>query len=131
MGRPLYQGIQFTATDATFTDTSLADVGDEVGLSGINTQMVFELTNTGQALTDFAVFIQPHEDAGWHEYLSGTDWDTGTEIMKGSSGGLQTLASGATGWAYINISPCYAFKIQASIASSTTAIVINGTVGDF
>ena len=125
----------FSVNDATFTATSLADIVDDTSssavivLNGQDSDIVFELTNDGQILTDFALLVQPHKDAAFTIAISGSTWGTVAGILKHFVGALNTLADGATAMALVNVGPVHAIKFQAKIASSTTDVKVSGQAG--
>jgi hypothetical protein len=97
---------------------TLADVGEawEFGGSGVLEEVTFEIENTGAALTDLALLVQPHPDSDFHVLLSSTQWDTVAGNLLDMSAGLKTLASGAKGFAVVRPGPAYALKWQAAIS---------------
>jgi len=82
-------------------------------------------------LQDFALLVQPFEDAHFFIYVGGVDWIS-TTIMtllwSESSGaaGLNTLEDGAKGAARVDVGGMFAIKFQAQAASTTTNITIGG-----
>lgn len=115
----------FGMTNAAIT--ALEDVGDEKIVDGQVNEITFSLANTGQALDALVLLVKPHKDSAFETWLSGTDWDTDGRIMRKQLGTIKTLASGATGMAFVVIGPVYSFKFQAGVASSTTSLVIVGS----
>ncbi len=115
---------EFAATNAAVT--ALEDLLERV-VRGTVSEFCAQITNTGQALNAFNLLIQAHPDAAYETYLSGTDWDTDGTLMRKGVGAPATLASGSTAFIYALIPPCYAYKFQAGVASSTTSVTIEGT----
>ena len=125
----------FSQHDTTFTATSLSDIVDDttseavIVLNGQDGLLAFELTNTGVALTDFAILFQPHEAAAFTVAISGATWGSVAGILEHVVGALNTLASGATAFAIVKCGPVYAVKFQAKVASSTTDVKVSGQAG--
>lgn len=107
--------------------TALEDVGGENVVGGQVNEITFSLANTGQLLNALVLLVKPHKDSAFETWLSGSDWDTDGRIMRKQLGTIKTLASGATGMAFVVIGPVYSFKFQAGVASSTTSLVIVGS----
>lgn len=129
---PIEKLDQFTI-QATVSSTSLADVGDsdDVVLFGAGYQHVLSIgvSNSGQALSDFAIQFLPHPDADWEPLISGTDWATATSSLPVVASGLNTLASGSHDGVVVNLFSAHACKFQASVASSSTTLTIRCSVG--
>lgn len=120
----------------TVTDTSTpADtaVGDDHILFGPRgcRRLTIYVTNTGQALTDFAMRIKAHPDADWKAVLSGSDWATATSMLLKGDSALNTLASGATSLVQVDVRSAHAVDFMASVASSSTALTILVTEGTY
>lgn len=81
--------------------------------------------STSPALADFVLLVQPHPEATPSELLSGSGWASVAGPLKAVVGTINTLASGATGFASVDLGPNYAFAFQAK--SAATDIVSNGT----
>lgn len=107
--------------------TALEDVGGENVVGGQVNEITFSLANTGQVLDALVLLVKPHKDSAFETWLSGSDWDTDGRIMRKQLGTIKTLASGATGMAFVVIGPVYSFKFQAGVAASTTSLVIVGS----
>lgn len=115
---------RFGVADAAFVATSLTAVGSEIVLDEGFHDVVFNLANTGQALNDFALQVKAHKDGSFHTIISGATWGTVAGNLKEFVGALNTLASGAAGYAHVEVGPVYSVRFMASIASGTTAITI-------
>ncbi len=103
-----------------FIAGTLTDIGEPVEFygQGVPQTIAFELSNTGAALTDFALLAKMSPDAsGYQTLISGATWNTVAGNLKEVAGTLNTLASGSKGAAVVEIGPVYAFKFQASIGS--------------
>ena len=129
MSRLELEAKTFTMTNAAVPATGLTAVGT-VLLHGHYTTLMFEAENTGVALQDFELQIQPHEDAAFHVYITGAGWDSVTNSVKPftSDTDLDTLPNGQAEGAYVDIGPVYAIKFLAQAASSTTSLTIRGTL---
>jgi hypothetical protein len=125
-----YDTKEISRGDTAFTATSLADIGNPIiGLDHEYDEIIAEVSNTGQALTDFAILIRPVAGGTWQTLISGaTDWDSNEISIKPyvSDTGIATLASGGTEAFRIMCGPVAEIKFQASIASGTTSITITG-----
>lgn len=115
---------EFGATNAAVT--TLEDLLERI-VRGTVSEVCAQISNTGEVLNAFNLLIQANQSAGYETYLSGTDWDTDGTLMRKGVGAPATLASGATAFIYALIPPCYAYKFQAGVASSTTSVTIEGT----
>ena len=113
----------------TVTATSLTKFTDDyVVSSGRETILNIAVSNTGQALTNFALQVLSHPDADWETRLSGTDWATLTSTLLVSASGLNTLASGSHDDAVVNIFGAHAYRFAASVASSSTALTVRHSI---
>jgi len=127
--------IVFSKVDATLVETSLTDIdaSPEIRLDSGSHNVTFSVVNTGQILTDFALLAKPHADGAYVSVITGTDWvttDANSSAKVWHDGALNTLASGATAGASVNVGAAYSIKFQAKVGSSTTSIVIKGTVSN-
>ena len=129
MGKFEMEAKTFSITNAAVPATGLTAVGT-VLCHGHYTTLVFEAANTGVALQDFELQIQPHEDASFHTYITGAGWDATTNMVKPftSDTDLDTLPDGEAEGAYVLLGPVYAIKFLAQAASTTTSITIVGTL---
>lgn len=92
------------------------------------TSLVFDLSvaSDSPALADFALYVFPHRlSSVAHKILSSTDWGTITGILKHKVGTLQTLAAGASAYAYVDVGPQYAIMFKAQ--SGASELLTNGT----
>jgi len=92
------------------------------------TNLVFDVSvgSGSPALADFALYVFPHRNySAAHKILSATDWGTITGILKHKVGTIQTLAAGASAYAYVDIGPNYAIAFGAK--SGATELLTNGT----
>lgn len=128
---PQTSELLFTET-TTDVATALEDVGGEIVLGGHYPIVCFEVANTGQALADFAVFIQMYDGGTWISYIDGDAFAvvhgavTATGVMLWATSGLKTLASGSVGAAHIDVGAAFAIKFQADSSSSTTSVTVKG-----
>lgn len=86
-------------------------------------------TSTGtDALVHFKIQVQVYPGGPFVDYLSDSDFGTGTNNMLFcSSGGLTTLAAGTTALLMIRTGPLYGVQFYAQGANTIT-ITILGTV---
>lgn len=117
----------------TVTSTSLAQVGSDHILfgSGFCRKLNIQVSNSGQALTDFALQVQEHPDAAWATLLNGTDWATATSLLLLADSSLNTLASGSTSNIHVDVRSAHAVRFQASVASSSTTVTVYVNVGRY
>lgn len=124
-----HKALDFTRTNTAVGNAALEDVGLLCALHNIYTILVFEVTNTGQALADFGLMVQPMHGASFHLMLDGVNWASASiSIKRWVSVDLKTLASGSSGVGYVEIPPCKAIKFQAQAAAATTSVTILAAV---
>jgi len=120
--------IQQTRSDSYFIEGSLTDIFYASDTDAQNTaapiilfnehpNLHINLTNTGAALTDFALLGQVYSGGDWHTLISGATWGTVAGTLKKYIGALNTLASGSAAYAYVDIGHLYAIKFQGKISS--------------
>ena len=68
-----HKALDFTRINTAVGFAALEDVGLLCTLHNIYTILVFEVTNTGQALADFGLMVQPMHGASFHLMLDGND----------------------------------------------------------
>lgn len=83
-------------------------------------RLALQIKNGGaSALTVFTLQIKTHPDSDWLS-IKTTGWTTPDALLLLNSGNLLTLASGATGFALLDVSGFWAVRIIAQSASAAT-----------
>lgn len=94
--------------------------------AGQYTKLAFTLANVDEdiALADFALVAKPSKNSNIVTLISGATWGTVGGILKHKVGALNTLAAGATAYAYVDIGPAYSIAFQAQ--SGGADLITNG-----
>lgn len=108
---------------AVTVDTNSTDLTGEIVLAGLATEMVFQISNTGAALTALALEVKATSTSTFTSILSSTAWATLNATLLAYSGTLHTLASGATGVAHLRLGPWYSVRLTATCGTSTAVTV--------
>jgi hypothetical protein len=126
----------FSVTNAAVSSGALEDLVDsnsraDIVLEGNYPEIVFEATNSGTALQDFAILVLVHEDSTvWHVYMSTTaDFTSTTKQVKpwaSDDGDIPTLADADTMAARFHIGAVYAVKFQAQSSGADTDVTVRG-----
>lgn len=106
--------------------TTMEDISPEMILNGRGTSLTFQIANTGAALTGLQLVAKVRESDSYVAVLAGTAWNTVAGILRHeftSAGDLNTLGSGASGGAIVELGPWYAVKLQASCGTTTATSV--------
>lgn len=106
---------------ATVTSSATSLTGD-IPTDGFATDLVFEIANTGAALTGLALEVKAAADSAWVSILSGSAWGTLSSALVSFGGTLHTLASGATGAAHVRLGPWHAVRLTATCGTSTSVV---------
>jgi len=112
--------------------------GDDGGALRLNERgcatCLIEVECTSGALADFRVQVQPHPSAGWHTWLSGTDWDSLDKhsMLKASSTGPHEVDSGGTAsaFAWFRTGGAHAIRFQAKGSGGDATLAVRGRFSD-
>lgn len=83
---------------------------------------ILDIANEGsQALDDLRLYVRGHPLAPPRLTLSGTDWDSPSDLIEFTTTGLATLAAGDTGTVWLDLGAASEITVQASGAAATKA----------
>lgn len=127
------QPVSLSATVGTSL-TSLSQTGVTssegaiLGLTDLYNKIQLEIKNTSGSviLNGISFEVKAHENADWVAIATSTSSTTG--FIEATTGETSNLGTGATAIVRLNIGNCYAFRLRASVASSTAAVTAKGYV---
>ena len=108
-------------------DTNLTTVFDsETALKarGAFDIATIDVTNTGTNLNALQLQIKGSSGGAWAALE--TAWTTVSAVLLSRSATIATLATGSAATVQVKLNGAYAFRIQASTASSTSVVTVNG-----
>ena len=115
---------KLTSTASGITSTA-ATIGTAIVIRGWQSVVNLEIENSGSAaLTDFLIELQDHPDGEFYDFLSGTDYATGTDDMLFCTSTVpNTLAASGKAHVIFRTWSAYAMRFQATCATTTTVKV--------
>jgi len=121
--------------DAITVDSNgYTDVTDEIPVFTMGPKVGLRVCDVGTnalGVDGFQILIKMDPDQeDWDTWLSGTDFDTATTILRSvSTTGPHEIGSNGCAWAIIDAAGVWSIKAQASANTDPTTVTVRATVG--